>query len=175
MKIEPESVRVNGLIRKPSVIYVSEFSTTEGAWEMPVSAGDLGNMKAQASHDLYNAMLKVLADIAPTQAAPMPLPTSGLLVTGQFVHVNPGNRALRMGFGFGAGATHVETCVLIYDLAQSPSIPVATFITRGGSGSEPGFVAGGATSAVSGMSGLSADWGRTAKEVRDFLNKRMVD
>jgi uncharacterized protein DUF4410 len=62
------------------------------------------------------------------------------LVTGEFVRVNGGSRALRSLIGLGAGGTKMETVVRVYDLSRLSKEPVFQFDTSGGSNAEPGAV-----------------------------------
>lgn len=69
-------------------------------------------------------------------------PPQGLLVEGRMLMAEQGSRALRLGIGFGAGRTRLETTVRVYNLAASTQKPWLTFKTTGGSNSEPGLLAG---------------------------------
>ena len=117
-------------------------------------------------------MIERLPEIAPTEEVPNPLPKSGLLVTGEFVTVKQGSRALRMGIGFGAGGTKVETKVRLFDLAQSATDPIATFTTTGGSNAQPGWIAGEWVAGGPNATGLESDWERTSREIRNFILER---
>lgn len=69
-----------------------------------------------------------------------PLPADGLVVGGQFVQVDEGNRLKRAIVGFGAGETEVLAQVVIYDLAQSRDQPILVYGTGTGSKPMPGAV-----------------------------------
>jgi Domain of unknown function (DUF4410) len=68
-------------------------------------------------------------------------PQDGLLVGGEFLEVDEGNRMRRAMVGFGAGSEEVKVQVEVYDLAKDPSTPFLVY----GSGEEgrkgPGAVA----------------------------------
>jgi len=68
-------------------------------------------------------------------------PQDGLLVGGEFLEVDEGNRMRRAIVGFGAGSEEVKVQVEVYDLAQNPATPFLVY----GSGEEgrksPGAVA----------------------------------
>lgn len=79
--------------------------------------------------------LKIPASRQPLGAS---LPADGLVVNGQFVQVDEGNRLKRAILGFGAGGTEVLAQVAIYDLAQSRSQPILVYGTGTGSKPMPG-------------------------------------
>ena len=68
-------------------------------------------------------------------------PQDGLLVGGEFLEVDEGNRMRRAMVGFGAGSEEVKVQVEVYDLAKNPNTPFLVY----GSGEEgrkgPGAVA----------------------------------
>ncbi|MEZ0299569.1 MAG: DUF4410 domain-containing protein, partial [Candidatus Methylacidiphilales bacterium] len=66
------------------------------------------------------------------------LPPSGWLLTGKFVRVNQGSRALRMIVGLGAGGTKLETEIAVRDLSQPGAPVVISTMKTGGSNAEPG-------------------------------------
>lgn len=169
VKVEPESVQSNARLKRPSVIYVQPFKTSKGLWDVDRTGAELADFKKNASIELSRMMIERFPEIAPTHEAPTSLPKSGLLVTGEFVTVKQGSRALRMGIGFGAGGTKIETLVRLYDLARSSTQPVVKFRTTGGSNAEPGWLAGGWIAAGTNSTGLQTDWERTAREIRNYI------
>ena len=77
--------------------------------------------------------------IPATREAPgAPLPADGLVVCGQFMEVDEGNRLQRAMVGFGAGASDVLVQVSVYDLAQSREQPILVYGTGTGSKPMPG-------------------------------------
>jgi hypothetical protein len=68
-------------------------------------------------------------------------PAAGLLVGGEFLEVDEGNRMRRAMVGFGAGSEEVKVQVEVYDLAKDPNSPFLVY----GAGEEgrkgPGAVA----------------------------------
>lgn len=171
-KVDSRTVRMEGTLKKPSVIYISPFDSTKGLWDVDRDGEELANFKKNAGVELSRMMIERFPEIAPTEEAPNPLPTSGLLITGEFVTVKQGSRALRMGIGFGAGGTKVETKVNLFDLAKSSTVPVATFNTTGGSNAQPGWIAGGWVAGGPNATGLETDWERTSREIRNFILDR---
>lgn len=67
-------------------------------------------------------------------------PATGLVVQGEFLQVDEGNRLARAAIGFGAGATEVLTQVEIYDPAKSRSKPIHIYGTGSGSKPKPGAI-----------------------------------
>jgi hypothetical protein len=67
-----------------------------------------------------------------------PLPSSGWVITGRFVSVDPGNRAERAVIGFGTGAATTEVLVIVDRLGPGTSTPVLQFGTQADSGKMPG-------------------------------------
>jgi hypothetical protein len=68
------------------------------------------------------------------------LPTNGIVVGGQFMEVDEGNRLRRALVGFGSGSTEVLVQVAVYDLLQSRDQPVLIYGTGKGSKPMPGAV-----------------------------------
>jgi hypothetical protein len=54
-------------------------------------------------------------------------PTAGLLVGGEFLEVDEGNRMRRAMVGFGAGSEEVKVQVEVYDLAKDPNLPFLVY------------------------------------------------
>jgi len=66
------------------------------------------------------------------------VPESGWVVNGQFVSVDPGNRAERAVVGFGTGAATTEVNVEVDRLGEGKETPVLRFGTQADSGKMPG-------------------------------------
>jgi hypothetical protein len=81
--------------------------------------------------------LKIPASREPQGA---PLPANGLVVGGEFLEVDEGNRLRRAIVGFGSGASEVLVQVAVYDLAQSREQPILVYGTGTGSKPTPGAV-----------------------------------
>jgi len=62
------------------------------------------------------------------------------IITGEFVDVDTGNRAMQAGVGFGAGQSHLEVRAKVYAAADM-NTPFLTFDSEGASGHMPGGVA----------------------------------
>jgi hypothetical protein len=83
------------------------------------------------------AGLKIPATREPPGA---PWPADGLVVSGEFLQVDEGNRLRRAIVGFGSGASEVLVQVSVYDLAQSREQPILVYGTGTGSRPMPGAV-----------------------------------
>lgn len=81
--------------------------------------------------------LKIPASRLPATA---PLPATGLVVRGEFLQVDEGNRLKRAVVGFGAGATEALAQVEVYDLARDRTKPILVYGTGTGSKPTPGGV-----------------------------------
>ena len=174
--------------KMPEIVYVADFSTAQGDFQVDRKGADLAEFKRNLQLMLKIAIATDLTDRLVPAAAVENKKQSGLknawLVRGEFVTVQQGSRLLRSAIGFGAGQTEVETRVQVYDLAQDSSTPFLTFSTTGGSGSEPGALLALSTDplelAVGGVSGaahgLSEDTKRTAREITaefsDYMYKQ---
>jgi hypothetical protein len=174
--------------KMPDMVYVLDFSTAHGDWEVDRTGADLADFKKNLQLMLKTAMVADLTDrlapAVPGTKSDGARNQNAWLVRGEFTTVDQGSRLLRSAIGFGAGQTKVETRVQVYDLAQNPGVPFLTFSTTGGSGSEPGAILAFTTDpleiAIGGVSGaahgLSEDTKRTAREITaefsDYMYKR---
>ena len=119
-------------------------------------------------------------------------PESGLLVEGKVLRTRQGSRALRLGIGFGAGRTQLETTVRVYNLEASTKKPWLNFETTGGSNMEPGLigllaptplaipvaaslVGGAATAGALGGKGVTQDATRTGRTIAAAIHDRLVE
>lgn len=87
-------------------------------------ASELAALKIPATRELLGA----------------PLPTEGLVVGGEFLQVDEGNRLKRAVVGFGSGSSEVLVRVAVYDLAQSRTQPLLVYGTGTGSKPMPGGI-----------------------------------
>ena len=175
-----ESVRQN----KPSLVYVTDFSTAHADFEVDRKGADLTEFKSNLQLMLSTGLAKEITDrLVPAIAENKPAnqrEKNAWLVRGEFVTVKQGSRLLRSAIGFGAGGTKLETRVQVYD-AQNPAAPFLTFSTTGGSNAEPGAILAFTTDplqlAIGGVSGaahgLSEDAARTAREITAELSDYM--
>ena len=85
----------------------------------------------------------------------MPLPANALIISGQFLDVNEGNRLARTVIGLGVGQSTMDTQVQVYGPSSSGYHMILEFKTHADSGSMPG-------AAVTGPAGAAAAGGLTA-------------
>jgi len=176
-----ESVRRN----KPEIVYVMNFSTRHGDFEVDRQGQALSDFKSNLQLMLRTGIVadvtdKLLPAVAETKAGDM-RDRKSWLVRGEFTTVKQGSRLLRSAIGFGAGGTKLETRAEVYDLAENPDTPFLTFTTTGGSNAEPGAILALTTDplqlAIGGVSGaahgLSEDTARTAREITAELSNYM--
>ena len=174
------SVRQN----KPSLVYVTDFSTAHADFEVDRTGDALAGFKSNLQLMLSTGLAKEISDrLVPAIAENKPgnqREKNAWLVRGEFVTVKQGSRLLRSAIGFGAGGTKLETRVQVCD-AQNPGAPFLTFSTTGGSNAEPGAILAFTTDplqlAIGGVSGaahgLSEDAARTAREITAELSDYM--
>jgi hypothetical protein len=151
-------------LRPPAEIRVRPFATDEGNWQK----GAAEPARREAIRDwLTSCLLRELSTVAPTSLLESEVEvSSGWLVTGRFLRVNPGSRAGRLFLGgVGVGGSRVETHVEVYDLAVSSTEPLFTFATTGGSNLAAGIPGA--------MNTLDDDIDRTAREIRATLETHL--
>jgi hypothetical protein len=165
MVVREDTLKAPDKLAKPEVIYVKTFEPGD-SWEGDFGTRSKEEYKRYEMTRLDERLLANLAEVAPTKAAPVPLPKSGLLVTGRLTHVIAGAGATRYWIGeFGQGAREVVGRVIIYDLAVSPTVPVVSYEMEGGSRAEGGILGA--------VDDLNADWDRIARETRNLLLEKM--
>jgi Domain of unknown function (DUF4410) len=154
--------------KAPHVIYVNSFSISQAAksdqtqssegGERPGLLGALREreqegvigqhreeQKEQTLAKVPGALQKALiADlsqsIAPAESGNgTNAPADCWIITGEFLEVDTGSRALEAGVGFGAGQSHLEVRAKVYS-AHDSKRPFLTFDSEGASGHMPGAV-----------------------------------
>jgi hypothetical protein len=171
----------------PDKIYVQEFTAPYDSFRVDRSNHDLlAFVKAERRALAVNIQEQLTKHIAPAEVLPegAPLPKGNFwLVKGVYDRVNQGSRALRVGIGFGAGGTKLETRVQILNLSGKTPSMFLSMLTTGGSGLAPGawaaftpagaFFIPGAVANAGGASlgGLSVDRVRTAREITATLSE----
>ena len=171
----------------PSKIYVQEFVAPLDNFRVDRNERDLLAFIKAERHALASDLVEQLSKhIAPAEILPesKPLPRGNFwLIRGVFDRVNQGSRLLRIGVGFGAGGTKLETRIVMDDLSGPQPSPFLSVLTIGGSGLAPGawaaftpagvFFIPGAVANAGGASlgGLSVDRKRTAREIAATLSE----
>jgi hypothetical protein len=106
-----------------------------------------------------------------------------LIVDGQFVQINQGNKLRRMVIGLGMGQSTLDTQVQLYQLVNGSTQQLTNFATHADSGQMPGaaFTApagaavGGAAAAASLGANLAAGAGKNYTSGMGFLAKKTAD
>jgi hypothetical protein len=174
---------------------VANFAFADGA-NVRVDRADqqLARFKANLTSYFRASLVKNLqpfgipvtfTDLAGLQAVGLPHQPAWL-VTGRFIRINQGSRALRVLIGLGAGGTKLETEVSIFDLSTRPARLVAQFQTVGGSNAEPGALIGGGPDVVSAgvgigvgavssaLHGVTEDSRRTARMIAFYTSQQLA-
>ena len=159
---------------KPDCIYVADFDLNSGDWRVDREGPELQAFKEELNRTVTAAITERLnknitraVHLRPGQT----MERHGWLITGKFVRVYQGSRALRMVVGLGAGGTKLETQITIRDLSREGSPVVLSTMTTGGSNAEPGAifntdpVSAAATFVLNSGRGLSEDAVRTARMI----------
>lgn len=171
----------------PEKIYVSAFAAPPENFRVDRNEKDLDAFIKNEQKAFTAALVSQLSKhIAPAEVLPeeqSPPRGNFWLVTGVYDRVNQGSRAMRIGIGFGAGGTKLETRVLCSDLSGRRPAPFLSMLTTGGSGLAPGawaaftpagvFFIPGAVANAGGasMGGLSIDRVRTVREITAALSE----
>ena len=182
--IHPKGVSPKKL---PEKIYVRAFSAPPENFRVDRNEKDLNAFIKEEQKTFTAALVaQISKHIVPAEALPeeKTAPRGNYwLITGVYDRVNQGSRALRIGVGFGAGGTKLETRVLCSDLNTRKPAPFLSMLTTGGSGLAPGawaaftpagaFFIPGAVANAGGASlgGLSVDRARTAREITAALSE----
>jgi uncharacterized protein DUF4410 len=154
-------------LKRPVVIHVRSFSISKSAANPQNAGGEvrphllgrlpggeedtvIGEHREQQQEDtlaklpglLQQALIRDLSQsIAPADSAGGVHPSrDSWVLTGEFVQVDTGNRAMQAGVGFGAGQSQLEVHAKVY-ASSDMRTPFLTFDSKGASGYLPGAVA----------------------------------
>jgi uncharacterized protein DUF4410 len=144
-------------------------------------------MKKDLVKDLKRFGIPV-EDATGNGAAFLVTPQPAWLITGQFIRVNQGSRALRVLIGLGLGGTKLQMEMQVYDLSLNANVPLFTFHTTGGSGAEPGLITDAGPGPVNAeligqvafdtvngaQPGLKEDVKRTSKMIADYISEQLA-
>ncbi|MEI8386720.1 MAG: DUF4410 domain-containing protein [Verrucomicrobiota bacterium] len=174
--------------RLPEKVFVAPFSFNSQEIRVDRSGAALENFQFNLRELMTRNLVRRLPKyVAPAEAvaANAPLPRGNFwLIRGNFDRIRQGSRLLRSVVGLGAGATRMDTTVVLYDLSGRYPSPFLRIVTTGGSNISPG-IAGVATFFVSGptalgnlfnmvdgvRSGITFDAVRTTREVNAALSE----
>jgi len=179
----------------PAELLVRPFVVSKGARFDVAPAGEKDDPRDKVGRMIAAGVLSRGARwIAPARVleAGAKAPRRGLLIEGRVLVAEQGSRALRLGIGFGAGRTRMDTTLQVYNLEASAKKPWLTCKTTGGSNMEPGLLfglivpspatvpiligaAGGAASTVSrSHKGVTQDAKRTGRAVAAVVHDRLA-
>jgi Domain of unknown function (DUF4410) len=170
--------QATGNPKLPKQIFVADFDTSKGVFRVNRSGDELTTLQEKTANVLADYLVSDLSKSvipATRQNGSRRTRADAWLITGEFVRVNEGSRALRGLIGLGAGGTKMETLVRVYDLSHLSKEPVLQFETSGGSNAEPGAVLGGMFGALpnalrnAGARGVTDDTARTAREITTMV------
>ncbi len=184
---------------RPQQVVVVDFGTDATSLQLDQGIGprlqralqgsDQSADQQQMLDDVRNAIADALvADIQkmglPAERAEQAGPIgNAIVVRGQILRVNQGNRTRRLGIGFGAGMSDVSAKVQVsYERPGAPGQVLQTYDADSNSGHKPGLalgaasVAGGgsvAPAVLSGAAGVNAERNKTevAKEGEKLGNR----
>ncbi len=174
------------LTPNPPHIYIAPFDISTGKWLVGREGVELVNFQEDFQTNFEHQLKVRLEKLAPTEQRWVnDLPDHGWMVSGQFITVFQGSRALRTAIGLGMGETTLQTNVYVYDLDVSKTQYVLAFRTGvpdtkndtgAGSGSAPSgltVIGEPVTTAVGLGSGLNLDTTRTCREIVAYLAQYM--
>jgi Domain of unknown function (DUF4410) len=147
-----------GVIQRPSKIVVYDFAVSADNVTQNASAlqklyravaesdeqieAEKAATGREAAHDLSEDLVKQLKALgfdAETLPRGTPAGEGDLIVDGQFLKADEGNRARRMIIGLGAGASHLETLVTVSHVSSGgTTAELLRFKTQSDSGKMPG-------------------------------------
>jgi hypothetical protein len=153
------------------------------------TSAQVSTAELQASTDMQNDIVKELQSrhIPATSALNyQPGDDNSLLLTGQFLTIDQGQKSKRMAIGLGVGASYLSAQAQLRDLAKPEQDPILMFHTQADSGMAPGaLVSGGVGAAVGGaaavgagvsgyrqsQTGTPSDVDHTAEQIADYLKQ----
>lgn len=188
-------------LAKPSAIVVYDFAST--ADEVKLNSAALNRIRTHVSgasaDEKSDLAQKVVNDFSQTlvrnlQKTGLPVsrgvlgqlaPDHSLVVRGDFLTIDEGNRARRMAIGLGAGASKVETHVQCYLKQPEKNVIVTEFKAISQSSRKPGAaetmgagaapdVAAAASGATELKQGAEGDTDRMAKAVAKQITKALA-
>jgi len=126
----------------PERIYVREFIAPYDVFRVNRGGGQLLDfVKAERRALALSLVAQLSKHVAPAEILPedKPYPRGNFWVLeGVYDRVDQGSRALRIGIGFGAGGTKMETRAVFSSLSSGKPAPFLSLLTTGGSGVSPG-------------------------------------
>jgi hypothetical protein len=196
---QASSMPVNN--NRPTTVYVYPFAVT--AQDVTLNQGFFQKTYANLTDEnenqsqlqvaqstalaMANAMVQELQSIgftASTVARGAQISGQNILIVdGEFVDINEGNRLRRMVIGLGVGASSLDTKVQVYQMANNTTQQIMDFTTHADSGEMPGAAltapagaaVGGTAAAVSLGVNLAAGAGKAYTSATGVMAKRSAD
>ncbi len=191
----------NPPLTKPTSIVVYDFAATPQEVELNKAAlnrvrtrmsGTQDDQKTQLAHKIVDGFSDSLIKDLQKTGVPVskgvtgqPAPDHSLVVQGDFLLIDEGNRARRMAVGLGAGASKVVANVECYFKEPAQNVVVTSFQATSRSSLKPGAAetmgAGAAPEAAAAVSGATemkqgaeGDANRMAKAIAKQITKAMT-
>jgi hypothetical protein len=169
----------------PDRIFVTPFTLEHGKFRVDREGAELAAFKEKFSREFADRLAERLTKyVRPSTVIAKDekiKDANAWLVSGHFVRVHQGSRALRALVGWGLGATKTETRVDIFQSNRQGRLSrIAQIETTGGSNAEPGaifsgpFGAGPRLIASATMAGLAADARRTARTITAAISEKLA-
>ena len=171
----PRSILVDDFAADWSRVRLEQAIATRVQREM--SGGDPAAEQQRAAEDVQQAISEALVESLRKMGLPAESAAAGaapgggdLVIRGQIVRIDEGNRTRRLAVGFGAGKSDVQAQVQVYYLRpNAPSQLLQTYDADANSGRKPGLAVGGAMAAggsvaplvVGGVVGLHSEARKT--------------
>ena len=170
--VQPQEETAISNLPPPPIVLVYRFAvnlndvqTNQGLFQKALDAGETttpDERLAKTGHEVADAfadelVTKIIALGLPAQraAAATYVPQNAVIIAGQFVDIDEGNRLRRLVIGFGAGKAYVDTQAQVLYAAGGGNRTLVEFTTHTDSGEMPG-------AAVTLGAGAAAQGGVTA-------------
>jgi hypothetical protein len=139
----PDRIVVYRFATSPDEVTLDQSPTAVAAWKLQgISASSERQQVARSVADAVadNLVSKLRAQGYPAEIGEGPITGEGrvLAISGQFLSIDEGNRALRMTIGLGAGRSDVVTSVQVVELFAGGRRLVDQFEIDAKSGRKPG-------------------------------------
>jgi hypothetical protein len=170
-----------------NVLLVYDFAVTPGDVVSDTLGSAFGRSTSPSSKDIAQA--REVADLLASQIVAklrergingerasydrVP-PLNALVLKGQFITVDEGNRAKRMVIGFGAGSSELRIQAQVYQATQSGMRRIARAEAKATGSKTPGMavpVAGGAAAGTAATSAVISGGMNVTREIRGGLDK----
>jgi hypothetical protein len=164
---DPSAANAAAPLHRPRRVLVADFTTAENEVRLDQGVGarltrvvdgsDAATEEQRMSEEVRQAISETLIGkliamgFETDRAAPQPAPQAGdLLIQGQLLDIDAGNRTRRLAIGFGAGKSEVEATVEVAYYASVGASPLLlrSYDATANSGHKPGLAVGGAAGAA---------------------------